>query len=252
MAIRQKQEQRQETKLKQSQVLVDERVIVTSGSEEETIYDITESYDDDASQSSERIDSQLYGEWSIDLEIGIKLTPKKSFLVVKTDVGYKLLFSGDSEEKVKGLVNLFASFFPFEELSKEKLLYVLEDERQGEYKFSIDRSLNDKSVLLPNGEIVPIVLLKRKKGRIENQEDKDYREFRGLIFDEFEILEELKKKEYFELLKKMLNGKSVEDFPDVFYEVFNTTEEKRERLRNLLKNKRVKSVIEEIVRNANS
>ncbi|WGS65164.1 hypothetical protein [Marinitoga aeolica] len=84
--------------------------------------------------------------------------------------------------------------FPwFEKLTKEKFYAIASDKRTGGI-VEFDKNYGyDYSMLLPNGDIVPLSSMKKEKGRYENPEFKKYREFRRFIKNNIEYINQLKK-----------------------------------------------------------
>ncbi|WP_448516541.1 hypothetical protein [Pseudothermotoga sp.] len=127
----------------------------------------------------------------VDPEVGLisRRKPAYAIVTVEDSLGWRryevlsfLAFENNTLEKQ--IRNLVRSFPHFERITVEKLRYLCTDERSGNVGFTLPKTIMDYSFFLPDGQLIPIAILKRPKGRHEPRGLTLYREFRLFLFEQ--------------------------------------------------------------------
>lgn len=183
--------------------------------------------EEDHAISDEKSANEAYSENSFtsvtefNPELGVIQRIRKSFALVTTENGYRLLNFTNAKSSLAGLENIIMSFLPFEKITAEKLEGLAVDERtakMAEESFSISKNIGSGYTLItPEGRVIPLHVLKRQKGKHEKEEHEAYRNFRLILFkylkrnlyiklrDRYVIDED----EYSKIVERISNGEDV-------------------------------------------
>lgn len=183
-----------EKRLTKKQVFTGENIIFNNSEEEDIVEEYDEFDDEDYSITEER-----KIEKSINPETERISKRKVGFQIIKVKENsyYKYeLINFSNKENLYNDLKKIVKFFPwFEKLTKQKFFALASDKRTGGL-LEINKNYSfDYSILLPNGEIVPISSLKREKGKYENPYFSNYRKFRKIIYENIDYINKLKRED---------------------------------------------------------
>jgi hypothetical protein len=112
------------------------------------------------------------------------ITPRKiHYEILKTNKGYKIITTTINTKITKQIQTYLDSFPKFVELTKDRLEECfISDRNQAEF-FVIDKNLNKyHNILLPNGDVIPLVNLIRSGGGRVPKNIKNFREYREFMY----------------------------------------------------------------------
>ncbi|MBM7559255.1 hypothetical protein [Marinitoga litoralis] len=170
-----------------------DEIYMNNSEENDEIENIEEDSEDYSEKELKKLENTLNPETE-------KISKKKiGFQIVKVkneNIYYYELLNLTNVINVYNDLKEITKLFPwFEKLNKEKLYAIASDKRTGGI-LEIDKNYSyDFSILLPNGDIVPLSTLKKEKGKYENPEFSKYREFRRFIKNNIEYINQLKKED---------------------------------------------------------
>lgn len=148
------------------------------------------------------------------------ITPRKiHYEILKTNKGYKIITTTINTKITKQIQTYLDSFPKFVELTKDRLEECFVSDRNQAEFFVIDKNLNKyHNILLPNGDVIPLVNLIRSGGGRVPKNIQKYIEFRFLM---------LRLKEHFDEFKNYFSSKE-------FDHINNHPENKYELILNIL------------------
>ena len=150
----------------------------------------TNNFDDDEPASVEEIDEedqtnkersqQERGDYSF--ETPYVSSRKIQYEILKTNNGYKIITYLNSKTIAKDIQEYLDSFPLCVNITKERLEKIFTTRRDNKAGFKIDKNLNSyHNIMLPNGEVIPLVNLVRSGGGPTPRRIKKYWEYRRKV-----------------------------------------------------------------------
>jgi len=180
----------------------------------------TNAFDDDEQENpDENIDEEDNSQKEIERSERNNITNDTPYVIprkihhdiLKTNKGYKITTTTKDTIIIRQIQHYLDSFPTFIELTKERIEgCFVRDEKQNDY-FLIDKNINPyHNIMLPNGEIIPLINLIRKGGGRVPKNIQKYREYRAYMLklkEHFEKINDFFEEEDFKFIENNLSEK---------------------------------------------